>query len=96
MSLKVTLSETARSFEVLIGYNIIGRVTSYFEKGEDNTQAYHAELCRENDDDANADALDSSNFKHVGWYSSLKEAGSAVVDHDHGEHKIDAVTEKVV
>ncbi len=89
MSLKVTLSETARSFEVLIGYNIIGRVTSYFEKGEDNKEAYHAQV-------VNDDKEKDEDFQHVGWHPKFTDAISAVVEYAHGPGKIDKITDRLV
>ncbi len=88
MSLKVTIEEEPRVFSVLVGAKRIGRVTSYFEKGEDNDEAYEAERYV---------GTDGVEYVPVGQYGSLKDAGSAVVEDEHGyDGKIDKVTERIV
>lgn len=86
MSLKVTIQEEPRVFSVMVGCNEIGKVTSYFEKGEDNADAYEAERCVYGDEE----------YENIGYYGSLKEAASAVVEYAHGDGKIDKVTERLV
>lgn len=86
MGLKVTIQEEPRVFSVQVGCNEIGKVTSYFEKGEDNNEAYEAERFIGGDPE----------YESIGYYSSLKEAGAAVVEYAHGEGKIDKVTERMV
>lgn len=86
MSLRVTINEEPRVFSVQVGSNEIGRVISYFEKGEDNNDAYEAKRYIGGD----------TEYEHIGDYDSLKEAGSAVVEYAHGPGKIDKVVERLV
>ncbi len=90
MSLKITVQEEARVFTVSVGRNEIGKVTSYFEKGEDNKEVYHAQVVND------AKEKDDYDFSHVGWHPTLKEAIDAVVEYSHGPGKIDNITERVV
>ncbi len=87
MSLKVTIFEEPRVFAVSVGANYIGKVTSYFEKGDDSSEAYYAER---------ATNRTEKEFEDIGYYSSLKEAGEAIVSYSHGDSKIDKVTERLV
>ncbi len=89
MSLRVTLNEEPRVFNVMVGSNEIGRITSYFDEGEDNSESYHAERNDAGDDD-------EDDYAHVGWYSTLRDAGRAVVEYAHGVGKIDSVEERKV
>jgi hypothetical protein len=87
MSLKITVNEEPRKFSVRIGSADIGRVTSYFEKGEDNDEAYWAERTTDDDD---------IEYESIGYYATLKEASLAVVEYEYGDGRIDKVTERLV
>ena len=89
MSLKVTIQEEPRVFSVQVGSNEIGRVTSYFDKGEDNNDAYDAECASINDDY-------EMEYETIGYYGSLKEAAGAVIEYGYGEGKIDKIVERLI
>jgi hypothetical protein len=91
MSLKVTLEESPRIFEVKIGFNVVGRVTSYREVDCPDDEAYCAERLKDGgNEDTDAD------FVSVGWFGTLKKAGIAVVEHSYGYTKLDSIVERVV
>ena len=86
--MKITLNEEPRVFSVRIGNSVIGQITSHAEKGEDTEDAYFAE--RVTDDTV------EEPYEGIGYYSTLKEAGVAVVSFEYGPSKIDKVTERIV
>jgi hypothetical protein len=91
MSLKVALEETPRVFEIKIGFNIVGRVTSYREVDCEDDEAYYGERLKAGGNESTDD-----DYKQVGWYPTLKAAGIAVVDYGYGCTKLDSITERVV
>lgn len=87
MSLKVTLEETPRVFEVRVGCNTIGKVSSHKYDSDDKTEElYHAyRFTNDNDEVGGTEGV------AMGWYGTLREAGEAVVEYEHGPTKINKV-----
>lgn len=85
MAMNVELREKPRVFEVFIGLNPIGEVTSYKGPEEDEEEQYQATLFALDEDD-----------RDIGWYATLREAALRVVEYEHGQCKIDAVVTRKV
>lgn len=86
MSMNVELREKARVFEVWVGENSIGEVTSYVDDDNDEPEMYEA-VMYEGGDDGNRD---------MGWYATLRLAAQQILEYSHGECKIDSVIKRKV
>ena len=85
--MKVVLEEEPRVFRVKIGNMEIGTVTSYAEKGVVDEEAYHAERLTPNEDERN---------ESLGWFATLEEAGTEVVEYEYGPCKFGKPKERIV
>lgn len=91
MSLKVTLEETPREFDVKIGCNTIGRVRSFRcdTSEEDNEEElYEATLFIPGED--------GDDEEDLGYWNTIEEAGVAVVEWAHGPTKINKIITRPV
>jgi hypothetical protein len=87
MSVKVTLQEKPRQFDVMVGECVIGKVTSYLDKVGEEDDAYHAERVVHEED---------REFASMGWFNTLLEAAAQVLDYDYCSVKIDKIVERIV
>ena len=88
MAMNVELREKPRVFEVFVGENSIGKVTSYVAQDDDaSSESYEAILFTKDNDDEDIE---------LGWYSTFRVAAQEVVLYEHGESKIDAVIKRKV
>lgn len=87
MAMNVELREKARVFEVWVGENSIGEVTSYVDDDPDEDELYEAVVYQSGDED-NMD---------VGWYATLRLAAQSILEYAHGDgSKIDSVKKRKV
>ncbi len=87
MSLKVTLDEQPRRFDVNIGCNTIGRVTSHqLKPNEPIEENYHAQLAAEGDEKR----------VDLGWFDTIELAAARVIEYAHGPAKINKIIERPV
>ena len=87
MAMNVELREKPRKFRVFVGENPIGEVVSYRNDNDDaDPELYEAILYKEKYDDN----------KELGWYSTLRIAAQQILQHAHGESKIDAIIKRKV
>jgi len=86
MSIKIELREKPRVFDVRVGKNSIGKVTSYVSYDDDgDTEQYEAVLYKTDNDKENMD---------LGWHATLRLAAQQVLEYEHGECKIDDVKKR--
>lgn len=91
MAMNVELREKPRVFEVWVGENSIGEVTSYVDDDnnddDDPSELYEAHLYQSGDKEENID---------LGWYSTLRIAALSIIEYAHGWGKIDKVVKRKV
>ena len=82
--IEVIMIENERSFNVFIGSKSVGKVTSYKEPEDEKDSESFCALRR----------VEYGTFEEVGWYSSLKKAGIAIIEYAYGVSMIDTITRK--
>jgi hypothetical protein len=90
MSFNVTLEESARRFDVRIGYHKVGLVKSYNYKGatpSDDDELYLALRMDESEDDG---------VDRLGWYQTMEDAVKAILEYSYGSSKITKIVERPV
>lgn len=86
MSVDITMTESARKFNVYVGGKQVGRVTCYTDPDDaPDCESFNSER-----------RADDGTYTDKGWHTTLKKAGLAAMDHTYDVYKIDKVIKRKV